>query len=342
MKKLSAFLNTPARVVIAVGLIILVSELLIMVLIETIHATVLQDPFVEKLAFEFLDPIALIAIVSPALYLLIFRPLNQQTELERQLDELRSFQRLSIGRELRIKELVEEIAALRNPLSAAPAGAIPVTSGSLEKLRHEAGQHATTQTMEDSQRSALLFMLEDLEAARKKIEHSHREWISALDVVNDPIFLHDEQFRILRCNKAYQQRAGIPFHELVGQLYYEVFPKNHEPLPSCLRVMENAVAEEEEEEVLAGDAIYRSRAFSIHDAQGAYLHSVHILEDITKHKRAESKLVEQIEELRRWHDVTSGREERILDLKHEINELLGSVGQPPRYPSAESDDPQEK
>jgi len=157
MKKLSAFLNTPARVVIAVGLIILVSELLIMVLIETIHATVLQDPFVEKLAFEFLDPIALIAIVSPALYLLIFRPLNQQTELERQLDELRSFQRLSIGRELRIKELVEEIAALRNPLSAAPAGAIPVTSGSLEKLRHEAGQHATTQTMEDSQRSALLY-----------------------------------------------------------------------------------------------------------------------------------------------------------------------------------------
>src|SRR5665647_41161 len=146
MKKLSAFLNTPARVVIAVGLIILVSELLIMVLIETIHATVLQDPFVEKLAFEFLDPIALIAIVSPALYLLIFRPLNQQTELERQLDELRSFQRLSIGRELRIKELVKEIAALRSPLFVEPVGAIPVTGGSLEKLRHEAGQHATTQT----------------------------------------------------------------------------------------------------------------------------------------------------------------------------------------------------
>jgi len=339
MKKLSAFLNTPARVVIAVGLIILVSELLIMVLIETIHATVLQDPFVEKLAFEFLDPIALIAIVSPALYLLIFRPLNQQTELERQLDELRSFQRLSIGRELRIKELVKEIAALRSPLFVEPVGAIPVTSGTLEKLRHEAGQHATTQTMEDSQRSALLFMLEDLEAGRKKIEHSHREWISALDVVNDPIFLHDEQFRILRCNKAYQQRAGIPFHELVGQPYYEVFPKNHEPLPSCQRAMENAVAEEE---VLTGDAIYRSLAFSIHDEQGAYLHSVHILEDITERKRAESKLAEQIEELRRWHDVTSGREERILDLKHEINELLGSVGQPPRYPSAESEDPQEK
>ena len=80
MKKLAAVLNTPARVVIAVGLIVLVSEFLIMVLIESIHATILKDPFLEKLAFEFVDPIALTAIVSPALYLLIFRPLNQQSQ----------------------------------------------------------------------------------------------------------------------------------------------------------------------------------------------------------------------------------------------------------------------
>jgi hypothetical protein len=139
LKKLPAVLNTPARVVIAVGLIVLGSELLIMLLIESIHATVLQDPFLEKLAFEFLDPIALTAIVSPALYLLIFRPLNQQAELERQLDELRGFQRLSIGRELRMKELVEENTALRHPLSAEPAGDIPVTSGSLENCAMKPG-----------------------------------------------------------------------------------------------------------------------------------------------------------------------------------------------------------
>ncbi|MDE2309320.1 MAG: hypothetical protein KGL01_00660, partial [Betaproteobacteria bacterium] len=72
---------------------------------------------------------------------------------------------------------------------------------------HDAIYQAATKELEDN-RSGLLFMLEDLENARKKIEQAHQEWIAALDVVNDPIFLHDKEFRILRCNKAYQQCTG--------------------------------------------------------------------------------------------------------------------------------------
>jgi len=63
-----------------------------------------------------------------------------------------------------------------------------------------------------------------------------------------------------------------------------------------------------------------------------------IVRDITERKQIEAKLTEQLEELRRWHDLTSGREGRILDLKHEVNELLKQTGQHPRYPSAESPD----
>jgi hypothetical protein len=50
----------------------------------------------------------------------------------------------------------------------------------------------------------------------------------------------------------------------------------------------------------------------------------------------EAKFAEQLEELRRWHVITSGREERILELKHEVNVLLVQTGQPARYPSAET------
>jgi len=56
--------------------------------------------------------------------------------------------------------------------------------------------------------------------------------------------------------------------------------------------------------------------------------------DITKRKLAESKVMDQLEELRRWHDITLGRESRILELKRQVNELLEKAGQPIRYPSA--------
>ena len=75
-------------------------------------------------------------------------------------------------------------------------------------------------------------------------------------------------------------------------------------------------------------------AHKCHDGASAYLST--IVRDITKRKQEEANLAGQLEELRRWHDTTMGRELRILDLKHEVNELLGQAGQPPRYPSAES------
>jgi len=55
------------------------------------------------------------------------------------------------------------------------------------------------------------------------------------------------------------------------------------------------------------------------------------LSDITERKLAENKINDQLEELRRWHKVTLGREERILQLKGEVNRLLIESGKPPRY-----------
>lgn len=56
-------------------------------------------------------------------------------------------------------------------------------------------------------------------------------------------------------------------------------------------------------------------------------------QDITQRKRNEAKINDQLEELRRWHAMTLGREERILELKKEINNILTDSGLPPRYSS---------
>jgi hypothetical protein len=57
-------------------------------------------------------------------------------------------------------------------------------------------------------------------------------------------------------------------------------------------------------------------------------------QDVTERKQADARAAEQLDELRRRHDATLGREGRVLELRKEVNELLAKAGEPPRYPSA--------
>ena len=54
----------------------------------------------------------------------------------------------------------------------------------------------------------------------------------------------------------------------------------------------------------------------------------------TRAEAAAATLDNQIDELRRWQQLTLGREDRILTMKQEVNSLLAELGQPPRYASA--------
>ena len=59
------------------------------------------------------------------------------------------------------------------------------------------------------------------------------------------------------------------------------------------------------------------------------------IRDITERRRVEEKILHQLEELRRWQEVTLGREDRVRQLKSEVNQLLGRLGETVRYPSQE-------
>ena len=50
-----------------------------------------------------------------------------------------------------------------------------------------------------------------------------------------------------------------------------------------------------------------------------------------QNREAEAKMREQLAELLRWQDIMLGREDRVQDLKAEVNELCGRLKQPPRY-----------
>ena len=51
-------------------------------------------------------------------------------------------------------------------------------------------------------------------------------------------------------------------------------------------------------------------------------------------RKAEDQILDQLNELRRWNEAMLNREERVLDLKREVNQLLVAEGNPVRYASA--------
>ncbi|MFN8624158.1 MAG: PAS domain S-box protein, partial [Chloroflexota bacterium] len=74
----------------------------------------------------------------------------------------------------------------------------------------------------------------------------------------------------------------------------------------------------------------RTRAITVDDT----LHYEGVVRDISERVAAERAIRRQLDELRRWQAGTIGREERILALKSEVNDLLIESGRAPRYASA--------
>jgi PAS domain S-box-containing protein len=82
------------------------------------------------------------------------------------------------------------------------------------------------------------------------------------------------------------------------------------------------------------DGVYRRwliRGIPVLDDWGIILKWFGTCTDIEEIKEAEDKIKDLLDELRRWHEVTIDREERILELKREVNALQTAKGLPERY-----------
>jgi len=87
----------------------------------------------------------------------------------------------------------------------------------------------------------------------------------------------------------------------------------------------------------AGHYVWLLDRFNVveRDAHGQPLRVVGTHLEITERKHAEAEIENQLLELQRWQEVLLGREDRVLGLKREVNELLVRQNQPLRYASPE-------
>lgn len=208
------------------------------------------------------------------------------------------------------------------------------------RLKHELAKARLQRSEQEESRQAMLFMLEEMNVSKKAIEHAKRDWERTFDSVGDPIFLHDDRYRIVRANKAYAAKAGYPVKEVIGKPYWRSFPRGDAPLESCSNTLaENSPdISHEEEVVLPSGETFISQSYVAQDDDGGYLYSIHVMKDITDRKQAEEELRHsQAQLLNALHGTiwaiaaaieardpyTAGHQQRVAKLARAIAEKQG-------------------
>lgn len=77
----------------------------------------------------------------------------------------------------------------------------------------------------------LAAQLAEQEGLSRRVEQARAAWTQTLDSLTQPIFMHDEKGCIVRANRAYAERAGVPVTNLTGKVYWKLFPAREAAFP---------------------------------------------------------------------------------------------------------------
>jgi len=168
--------------------------------------------------------------------------------------------------------------------------------------------------------------------AEEKIRRASEDWERTFNSVSDLIAILDDQFQIVRANKAMADKLGITPTEAVGATCYECIHGQDEPLLNCPHKQLLADGKEHRTEVfeerLGGDFLVS--VTPLFDSTGQLFGSVHIAHDITERKRAETAIRESEEKFKAIFDqaavgvsLTSTQTGAILQANSKYCDIVG-------------------
>ncbi|MDP2785080.1 MAG: PocR ligand-binding domain-containing protein [Sulfurimicrobium sp.] len=162
-----------------------------------------------------------------------------------------------------------------------------------------------------------------------------------VDTIPYPVFTKDADTRFLGFNRAYEEVFGVRREDLIGKRVLDL-----DYLPEADRLAYQA---EDEATIASAGTVRRDMKIpfadgKLHDTlyfvsgfrrrDGAPGGLVGTFIDISQIKNAEREL-ERLADAERFNRLAQGREQRILELKREVNQLETALGRAPRYESAE-------
>jgi PAS domain S-box-containing protein len=129
----------------------------------------------------------------------------------------------------------------------------------------------------------LTAQLGEQEGLSRRVERARAAWAQTVDALAQPIFMHDEKGCIMRANRAYSERAGVPVKNLTGKVYWKLFPVRDAAFP----VEADATGDTEFELPLSRDEIFLVRSVGA-SAGLPPSWRLYMFQDITALKRAEA------------------------------------------------------
>jgi len=146
----------------------------------------------------------------------------------------------------------------------------------------------------------------------------------------------DRTLSIVFANRAVGAGTGLDPASLVGKSLDECFPcLRAQGIPQLLADVVRTQQPSRLSDITDGGTLDAPSVFSLlvfplpDNGVGV------IFQDITERKRQENALKGQLAELQRWYELTLDREDRVIELKREVDALLRRLGEPPHYANEE-------
>jgi PAS domain S-box-containing protein len=169
------------------------------------------------------------------------------------------------------------------------------------------------------------------EALRREMDFSEK----SLNSLPGVFYCYNKEFKFQRWNKNFETVTGYSSEEIVNMSPLDFFDDETKKamLERINEVFEKG-ASSIEADFVSKDGTRTPYYFTgIVTEINNENHLVGVGIDITERKEAVRKMAEQLTELQKWHDFMLNREDRVMELKKEVNSLLEKSGQAPRYSS---------
>ncbi|MGB9235406.1 MAG: GAF domain-containing protein [Terriglobales bacterium] len=130
----------------------------------------------------------------------------------------------------------------------------------------------------------------------EQVIRSQRQWMNTFDSIQDPILVHDTEFRILKMNQALLLRLETAAADVVGNLCESVLPRNH-PWSGCPYCERGSGLTEGLDPCFGGQSVVSTSSYT--EQGGQQKGTIHVVHDATDRHAAEEKyrmLFEQAQE----------------------------------------------